>query len=387
VSAYRQLRIAVVGLGFGEDFLPIYLEHPNVESVAIVEPNEGRRLSVGDRYGIIHRYADLDQLLDSGDVDAVHLATPVAFHATQSIATLDAGKHCACSVPMATTINDINAVISAQQTSGKNYMMMETSVYSREYLTVRELYHAGRLGTVTFYRGFHIQNLDGFPRYWIGYPPMLYLTHALSPVLSLLDADVATVTCRGSGRLTPERQGDYDNPFPVEVGLFELRDSNVTADIVMSFFQMARSYIEGFSVYGDLMSTEWPDREGDPLRTFELLARVDRSQGHGGASSIRRQTREEDLSTSDNALQLPTEIARFTTDTEWSRPDLPKLVEVRAHHGGSHPHLVHEFVSSIIEERAPSIDVGAAARWTAPGIIAHDSAIRGGEPRVVPQFR
>jgi len=49
VSAERKLRIAVVGLGFGEQFLPIYLSHPNVESVAIADPDKDRRDAVGDR--------------------------------------------------------------------------------------------------------------------------------------------------------------------------------------------------------------------------------------------------------------------------------------------------------------------------------------------------
>lgn len=42
-------------------------------------------------------------------------------------------------------------------------------------------------------------------------------------------------------------------------------------------------------------------------------------------------------------------------------------------HGGSHPHLAHEFVGSIVEERKPYIDEIKAANWCAPGICAHQS--------------
>lgn len=55
-------------------------------------------------------------------------------------------------------------------------------------------------------------------------------------------------------------------------------------------------------------------------------------------------------------------------------------------HGGSHPHLVHEFGRSIVEERAPAIDEIKAADWTAPGICAHQSALQDGAPVAVPTF-
>lgn len=48
-------------------------------------------------------------------------------------------------------------------------------------------------------------------------------------------------------------------------------------------------------------------------------------------------------------------------------------------HHGSHPHLVHEFVRSIVEQRKPWIDWELAANITGAGILAHESALRGGE--------
>jgi len=368
----------VVGLGFGEQFLPIYLSHPNVERVVVVEPDEKRRAAVGERYGIRDRYARLDEALEDGRLDAIHILSPVAFHTEQVVAVLRSGKHCACAVPMATSVEDMRSIIAAQRASGKNYMMMETSVYGREYLAVRDLYHTGALGRITFYRGFHIQNLDGFPPYWRGYPPMAYITHALSPLLAILSTRVSTVTCLGSGRLTPDRMGDYDNVFPLEVGLFRLHGSNVTADVTLSFFQTARSFIEGFSIYGDAMGVEWPDTEDGPLRTFELLP-VD-------AGSRGRRCRERELAPRDSPAPLPAEIARFTRDCEFrARPD-DAPTRVRAYHSGSHPYLVHEFVSSILEGRAPAIDAPTAARWTAPGVLAHASAMAGGSTLAVPAF-
>lgn len=361
----RTIGVAVVGLGFGEEFLRIYQKHPNVGWIAIVDSDPARLAAVGDRYGIADRYTDLDAVLSDDRVDAVHLLTPVAYHARQAIAVLSAGKHCACAVPMATSLADIDAVIAAQQASGRAYMMMETAVYGREYLTVRDLYRRGQLGSLTFYRGFHIQNLDGFPRYWLGYPPMAYVTHALSPILDLAGTSVESVRCLGSGRLTPDRIGDFDNPFPVEVALFQLRDSDVVADVTMSFFQTARTYTEGFCLYGDRMGVEWPDEEGGPLSGFELLPPRDGHRGRG----VRRSSFEPD----DYGHLLPEPIAAFT------RPG-------SAAHGGSHPHLVDEFVGSVLGGRTPRVDAITAANWTVPGLIAHQSALQGGAPLAVPDY-
>ena len=55
-------------------------------------------------------------------------------------------------------------------------------------------------------------------------------------------------------------------------------------------------------------------------------------------------------------------------------------------HHGSHPHLVHEFVMSIVEERKPWIDEHLGGNITAAGICAHESAMRDGEAVIVPEF-
>lgn len=375
----ESLTIAVVGLGFGQDFVPIYMSHPAVKDVVLVEPEATRRREVAERFGLANGYADLTEALADPNVDAVHILAPVFLHADMVVKALDAGKHVACAVPMATTLDDIDRIIAAQQRSGRNYMMMETTVFGREYLVVDEMKERGDFGDLTLYRGFHIQNLDGFPTYWQGFPPMHYLTHALSPILSLLDTTVATVRCLGAGRLPESRKtGGFDNPFPSEVGLFTLRDSDVLADITMSFFQTARSYIEGFALYGEKLGVEWPmDNEGD-LTIHTMSEPREGTRGNHVETSM--------LSPRDFPERLPKSIRVFTRECEVQIPGMPRPATVGAHHGGSHPFLVHEFVSSIVEERSPLVDARRSAQWTAPGICAHQSALSGGVEVVVPDY-
>jgi len=344
-----------------------------------VDADAGRRERLAVQYAIEPGYADLDTALSDPEIDAVHILTPVFLHADMVEAALRAGKHVACAVPMATSLDDLERIIAARVESNRTYMMMETAVFAREYFAVRDMLAAGMFGDLTLYRGVHIQNLDGFPTYWQGYPPMHYLTHALAPILGLLDTSVASVTARGAGRLAESRRtGGFGNPFPAEVGLFTLRGSDVLVDVTMAFFQTARAYVEGFSLYGERRGVEWPiDNEG-PLTLFDMSGPV--ADGRGNRVVTRS------FESADVTDDLPEPLRRFVRPTRVQLGGMSEPVDVGAHHGGSHPFLVHEFISSIVEGREPLVGALRAAAWTAPGICAHESALAGGTAVAVPDY-
>src|SRR4051794_30066940 len=198
------MRIAVVGLGFGADFVPIYQHHPDVERVAICEVDKERLNRLGDQFGIEDRFTRLEDLLADQSYDAVHLLTPVPYHVEQTLAVLGAGKHCACAVPMATSLEDIRRIIAAQKASGKNYMMMETCAYTRQFLYVQDLHARGELGTLTFLRGTYYQDLEGnYPTYWRAQPPVDYGTPPLAPPPAAAEKTPGEGHCLGSGRAGP----------------------------------------------------------------------------------------------------------------------------------------------------------------------------------------
>ena len=183
--AQRKIRVAIIGLGFGAEFIPIYQAHPDAEMYAICRRNKAELERCGEQFGVRHRYADYDELLKDPDVDAVHINSPISDHAPQAIAALKAGKHVACTVPMATTIDDCRKIVELSRETGLKYMMMETVVYAREFLFVRDLYRRGELGKIQFLQASHQQDMDGWPGYWPGLPPMHYATHCVGPVLGL----------------------------------------------------------------------------------------------------------------------------------------------------------------------------------------------------------
>lgn len=374
------ITIAVVGLRFGADFVPIYRSHPEVEDVVLVDSDPERRMEVARRFGLADGYASLDDALADPRIDAVHLLTPVAFHADMTVRALDSGRHVACAVPMATTLEDIDRIMAARERGGGRYMMMETTVYAREYAFVEALLRDDAFGALTLYRGHHIQNIDGYPSYWQGFPPMHYVTHAIAPLLALLDSRIESVRALGAGRLSAARMstGGHGNPFPNEIGLFTVEGSDVVAEVTVAFFQTARKYIEGFSMYGERAGVEWPADNTGPLSVYRMR---DAPEGVvGNPIEI------ESVDPPDVAERLPLELRAFVRESEVRLPGMRLPVQVNAHHGGSHPFLVHEFVSSIVERRDPWIDTARAATWTAPGIQAHASALAGGVELAVPAY-
>ena len=81
-----QVNIAIVGLGFGAEFIPIYQRHPSANMAAICQRTKASLDEVGDKYGIDKRYESYDELLKDPEIDAVHINTPIPNHAEQSIA-------------------------------------------------------------------------------------------------------------------------------------------------------------------------------------------------------------------------------------------------------------------------------------------------------------
>ena len=369
----KKINVAIVGLGFGAEFIPIYQKHPDANMYAICQRNKEKLNQVGNEFGIEMRYTDYDELLKDPNIDAVHINTPIPNHGEQSIKGLKAGKHVACTVPMATSVDECRQIVDLVKSSGLKYMMMETVVYAREFLFMKELYDKGELGKVQFLKASHQQDMDGWPDYWPGLPPMHYATHCVGPVLGLTRAEAEYVSCFGSGTIRPELHSKYNSPFAVESTHIKFKDSDLSAHVYRSLFDTARQYRESFEVYGSKKSVEWPLIEGRPLVI------------HTG----KRPEPEipEEVHSPDYAHYLPEPIQRFTTKGVYDTDDHQHLSFTQgAGHGGSHPHLVHEFISSLVNNNEPFPNAKQSANITCVGILAHESAMQGGKQINLPDF-
>jgi len=369
----QKINIAIVGLGFGAEFIPIYQGHPQANMLAICRRNEANLNQIGDAFKIEKRYTDYDELLKDPEIDAVHINSPISDHAEQSIKALKAGKHVACTVPMATTVEECGEIIKLTESTGKKYMMMETVVYAREFLYIKELYEKGELGRLQFLQASHQQDMDGWPNYWPGLPPMHYATHCVGPCLGLTRSSAEYVSCFGSGRIREDLIPKYHSPFAVETTHIKLHESDVSARIYRSLFDTARQYRESIDVYGSKKSFEWALIEGEE----HVLHTAKKPEPDIP----------ERVTVPDFAHLLPEGIQKFTTKGVYDMEENQHLsFNQGGGHGGSHPHLAHQFLLYLLGEGDGYPNAKQSANITCTGILAHESAMKGGEIIKLPDW-
>jgi hypothetical protein len=221
--------------------------------------------------------------------------------------------------------------------------------------------------------------MDGWPDYWPGLPPMWYATHCVSPCLAILGKHAETVVCHGSGRIRDELIKRYNSPFAIETATFTIKGSDVIAEVTRSLFDTARQYRESFDATGSKKSFEWQQVEGEE----PVIHTKSTAERPIPESEIPKRVKVPDY-----AQLLPEPIRRFTTKGVYSLDEGEQHLSFTqgGGHGGSHPHLVHAFLSAVRSERPALPDAETSANWTMVGLCAHESAMNAGKKIVIPTF-
>lgn len=342
----RKIRIGIAGYGlckFGAAFG--FQDHPNVEIVAVTDLLPDRCSELAKACRCNKTYPSLEKMLTNDRIEAVFIATDAPSHADHCILALKHGKHVATAVPVSFgSIEQADRVFEAvKKAKGQNYMMFETSSFHEDLYAMQQLYNAGRFGKVIYSEGryFHdgCATLDSYKDWRIGMPPQWYPTHSNAYYNAVTAGSFTEVSCMGIPSIRPEldpKNNIYKNPFGTEIALFRTSEGGMSR-----------------------MGVSW-----------------DTPGGHHYGGSIRG----EKSSFEDN---------HFSGDPkglDLKKPALPPGVRSGGH-GGSHGHLSHEFVMSIIQNRKPKInDIIMSLNMTVAGIIAHQSAQKDGELLKIPQY-
>src|SRR5262245_18750506 len=93
IMKQTKVSAAIVGLGFGAEFIPIWQRHPSARLHAICQRNSDKMKKVGDAFKVEKRYTRYQDVLGDPEVTVVHINSPIPDHAPMSIAALQAGKH------------------------------------------------------------------------------------------------------------------------------------------------------------------------------------------------------------------------------------------------------------------------------------------------------
>ena len=359
----KKLNVAIIGMNFGKEFVKLYQNHPDIGEVAICQRDPGNLKTNGEELGIPEnlRFTDYNDVVACSDIDAIHIITPPATHADYTIKALKAGKHAASTCPMGLSVDELKEICRLEKETGLIYMMMETTAYTREFFYVKDLVDSGRLGKIQFVRGSHMQDmgLEGWPEYWLGFPPFWYGTHAITPMVLITGKRVEYVIGHGSGSYSEDLTRRYGSPYPVETITLKFKDSDLAGEATRSLYETVRQYRESFDVYGTKMAYEWEQIADEGAAVFD------------GGESVRR----EDAPDTDAHLIEP--LKPFTKKGVILDKDNVSFIQ-GAGHGGSHPHMVQAFVEAMVSGKRPLLDAALSANIVAAGILGHESALKGG---------
>jgi predicted dehydrogenase len=342
----RKVRVGIVGYGvcrFGADFG--FQDHPNVEVVAVSDLFPDRRDGLMKACRCGKSYESLEVLVQDPRIEAVFVATDAPSHARHCIEVLNHGKHVLCAVPATWgSIEDGERLLQTVRRTGLKYMMAETSCYHASCHAMRTIYQAGGFGRLVYSEGEYYHHsatpIDSYRNWRLGGPPIWYPTHSTAYYVGVTGKRFTSVSCLGFRSPRPLYQpggNAYGNPFADEFAFFETSEGGVSRMLMST--SVARHVEETGRVYGE-------------------RGRMAGLQYWGEAEE-----------------NLP----------DISRPPLPPGVP-EGGHGGSHGPLMHEFISAILQNREPLVNVDEALAMTIPGIVAHQSALRDGERLRIPQY-
>jgi predicted dehydrogenase len=389
--------IGVVGVGqFGGQFAHLFNLHPGVSEVFVVDERADRAAEAVAQYGLAGSIGTFDELLAS-DVDAVAIFTQRWTHGPLVERALRAGKHVYSAVPMAVTEDEIAKIIDAVRETGNVYMMGETSYYNPATVYAREQHAAGRFGRVFYSEGDYVHDMDlGFydayqysgGERWketASYPPMLYPTHAIGGVLGALPSHAVSVSCVG----VKDDRGDgvfdkdismFGNDFSNATALFELNDGGAMRTNEMRRVGYPSHIRESrFRFFGTEAS-------------FEQLAKVTVWQDKANVHDISEQVESrpsvplDDPSLANVAPELRDAFVSGLAPVHDSSRLPEEFRGAPNGHEGSHQFLVDDFVTAVNTGSLPPVNAWTAARFTLPGIVAHESARRNGERLPIRDF-
>lgn len=414
----EKMRIVVIGCGrFSGSFVPLFKEHPVVEKVYVCDTRKEREKSYMEKFGV-EGYESFEKALEDKNINAVAIFTPREMHGPMVIAALKAGKHVYSAVPCAISIDEIREIERLVRETRLTYSMGETGVYRAAAIYCRREFKKGTFGKFAYGEAQYnhdIRNMEGSFRSsggeewkrFAGVPPFFYPTHSTSMILSAMPGVYATkVSALGfaDGPRTDiygrEGQNYYDNPFSNETMLLRLSNGGIarisenrcvgwmSPETYISQFYGSEGCYE-FAVAHHYQSVWDPERPGKVIMkdvSEELQPpAMDWFVKNNYEAAIQKIADARGLKEQDKTDNMP-DLNALSPIQPFSR--LPKeYSKLRiGGHGGTHAFMIHDFCRAFETGKLSPTNIWAAARYNIPGLVAHESALAGGQLMDVPDL-
>ena len=357
------VKYGVVGLGRGADVAIEGIGAEGVKLCAACDHNPEIMEKAKKRFeekGLTDctYYSDLDEMLKS-DIDAVFVATEAIYHVPIVKKVMDAGKHVLSEIP---SINTLEEAYELKEIVASHpdliYMAGENCCYWAFVETWKQMREKGEFGDVIYAEAEYLHaetpeefSIDKYPRgHWRTFNPAIkYITHELGPLLYIMDDKCVSVTC-----FEPDI---VYNPF------FPEKKQNGVALIKTAKGAVIRIFI----CHGAYVKFDHNYRLTGTRGNIHTDLRVDVDHAHSFATlhSVPESYNEK--------IDIPVTV-RYENE------------EHSEGHGGADRKMLLDFLSCVAENRKPVLDVDFAINMSLPGVLAHESAVKGGMPIEIPQI-
>ena len=354
----KKWKVGIVGLRRGRGFVKLFDGHPEIEVRALCDLNQQVLTDLGQAFNLPDTalFTSFDDFVNA-DIDVVMIATPIALHAEQTIASVETGKHVMCEQTAAYTVEDCERIVHAVKRSGRHYMMAENYSYFHYVREWKQLVDQGKLGHIYYAEGEYVHEIinllinDETGEYYWRHerPPIWYCAHTLGPVLMLMDDRIVQACGVTSGFTKMPKYSDHPGFLDIEVGLFKTQKGAIVK--ILRSQVASRPHMVWYSLYGtDGHLENQRDRGGGLYYNTQMTE-------HGGEA-----------------------FPGGTVD-----PNAPEEAK-HGGHGTSEYYLIRDFLDALEADRRPPIDVMRAMDFTVPGILAHEAAMGKGEWMDVPRY-
>ena len=248
---HRKLKIGVIGLGVGEQHVIGYQRIPNVEVTDICDIDPSVLKIVGDRNDVPNRHQDYKQITENPNIDVVSIASYDNCHAIQAISAFENGKHVMIEKPLALNRHEAEAILRAQQDSGRFLSSNLVLMKSPRFQELKNWIAKGYFGEIVTIEGDYLhQILWKLTQGWRGEMEFYCVTygggiHMIDLMRWLLDEEIVEVCGMSNKKLTRGSKFNFDdtvtNLLKFKSGTVGRTTSNLGAQ---------RPQIHGLSVYG-----------------------------------------------------------------------------------------------------------------------------------------
>lgn len=344
-----RLKLGVVGYGMrGQWMFQLAVEDSDfVIPVAICEPDPQKQKLAAAKYPAARIYAGYEEMLAKEQLDAVLVMTPAQDHARFCGLALGRDIHVFSDIPSVSTVEEGDMLWEAAGKSKATFMTGANPNYWALVESLCDLHRKGFLGKPFYLEAEYIHDLRNYydqSPWRKTLPPITYCTHSLGPLLRILDEDLRYVSCFSTG--------SHINHYPGQQDLMTAHfrtDSNVVVRLTISFVNEA--HFNGFH----------------SLRVFGTEGYFEHASGRQDVSKPRTMFSTNKLYGASKITELPVGMER---PEAYLRPD---------GHGGCDTLVMKDFLNAVREGRPAPIPLREGLRMTLPGVVANESANKGGE--------